>query len=72
MPRAALRGCHLRAPERPEQAAIGSVPLSDSSKVGWERRVVRVPGDLARAEICVDVRYADVTRLAQGKGLPNI
>lgn len=45
---------------------------SDSSKVAWERRVICVPGDLARAEICGDIQYSDVTQLAQGKGLANV
>lgn len=40
---------------------------SDSSKVAWERRMMCVPGDLARAEICSNIHYADVNQLAQGK-----
>ena len=44
----------------------------DSSEVAWERHMICVPGDLARAEICSDIQYADVTQLAQGKGLANV
>lgn len=45
---------------------------SDSSKVAWERHMTCMPGDLARAETCSDIQYADVTQLAQGKGLANV
>lgn len=31
-----------------------------------------VLGDLAHAEICSDIQYADVTQLAQEKGLANV
>lgn len=34
--------------------------------------MICIPGDLAGAEICSDTQYADVTQLAQGKGLVNV
>lgn len=45
---------------------------SDSSKVAWEGHMTCMLGDLARAEICSDIQYADVTQLARGNGLANV